>query len=165
MCMKYVNASTRCYKSITSADNNIISYDIPFTSITHDNIDKEIAITKFTIVTNIDLLGTSNEKHKPENPLESKKTLDFIIRLTKCSNTDVERLGYDLDTFSIDLSQIYESGQVGKACFGFLNYTRTTSIDTLKLPGKTGKYVIKLLIKDSKDLDYTIQTMSQLTVV
>ncbi len=165
MCMKYVNASARCYKSITLVDNNIMSYDIPFISIRHDNIGTQIAISKFSIVTSIDLLGTSNEEHKAENPLESKRTLDFIIRLTKCCSDDNKRIGYDLDHFSINLADIYETEQVGKACFDFLNYTRTTNIDRLDLPGGLGKYVIKILIKDSEDKNYTIQAMSQLIVV
>ena len=60
---------------------------------------------------------------------------------------------------------MYETDQVCKACFDFLNYTRTTKIDKIELPGGSGKYVIKILIKDSEDQNYTIQTMSQLVVV
>ena len=165
MCMKYVNASVRCYKSITSAENNVMSYNIPFTSIRHDNIGAQVAITKFVIVTNIDFLGTNNEEHKTENPLESRDTLDVIIRLTKCTNDDSKRIGYDLDCFSIDLAEIYEADQVNKACFDFLNYTRTTNIDQIELPGGLGKYVIKILIKNSKEEKYTIQSMLQLIIV
>lgn len=164
MCMKYVNASARCYKSITSVGNNVVSYDIPFTSIRHDNESDLISIGKFSIITNIDFLGTSVEEHKKDNPLESRKTLDFIIRLTKCSNDVEKRIGYDLDCFSIDLNEMYETGQVNTACFDFLNYTRTTNVDKLDLPGGVGKYVIKVLIKDSEEKDYTIQAMSQLIV-
>lgn len=163
--MKYVNASSRCYKSITSVDNHVMSYDIPFTSIRHDKVDGQIAISRFVIVTNIDLLGTSNTEHALENPLESKNTLDFIVRLTKCSNDNNKRIGYDLDCFSINLAEICEADQIGKACFDFLNYTRTTKIDKLELPGGTGKYVIKILIKNSEDENYTIQSMSQLIVM
>lgn len=165
MCMKYVNASARCYKSITSIENNVMSYDIPFISIMHDNDTAGVAISKFAIVTNIDFLGTNNENHKCNNPLENKRTLDFIIRLTKCSIEENERIGYDLDSFSINLAEMYKTNQVNKACFDFLNYTRTTKIDKLELPGGVGKYVIKILVKDSEEKDYTIQAMSQLIVV
>ena len=165
MCKKYVNASARCYKSITSVDNNIISYDIPFTSIRHDNEGDGISIGEFAIVTNIDFLGTNNELHKGENVLESKKILNIIIRLTKCSSDDSKRIGYDLDCFSINLAEMYSTDQINKACFDFLNYTRMTLIDKLDLPGGIGKYVIKVLVKDSEEKDYTIQTMSQLIVV
>lgn len=164
MCMKYVNASARCYKSIRIEENNVMSYDIPFISIRHDNIGEQIVISKFVIVTSIDFLGTNNEEHKSENPLESRRTLDFIIRLTKCSSDGSKRIGYDLDRFSINLAELYEKDQVGKACFDFLNYTRTTNIDMIELPGGLGKYVIKILIKDSEDENYTIQAMSQLIV-
>lgn len=165
MCMKYVNASARCYKSISTADNSVVSYDIPFTSIRHDDNGVEASIAKFSIVTNIDFLGTSNEIHKSENPLESRKKLDFIIRLTKCSVEKEKRIGYDLDSFSVDLDDMYEDNQVNMACFGFLNYTRTTNVDKIVLPGGMGKYVIKILIKESEKADYTIQSMSQLTVL
>lgn len=165
MCMKYVNASARCYKSITSVENQVMSYDIPFVSIMHDNDATGVAISKFAIVTNIDFLGTNNEAHKHENPLEAKRTLDFIIRLTKCSGDESKRIGYDLEHFSINLAEMYETNQVDKACFDFLNYTRTTKIDKLTLPGGVGKYVIKVLVKDLEEKDYTIQAMSQLFVV
>lgn len=165
MCMKYVNASARCYKSITTVENSVMSYDIPFISIMHDNDVTGVAISKFAIVTSIDFLGTNSEEHKCKNPLESKKTLDFIIRLTKCSADDSKRIGYDLERFSINLAEMYEMDQVNKACFDFLNYTRTTKIDKLELPGGVGKYTIKILVKDSEEKDYTIQAMSQLIVV
>lgn len=164
MCMKYVNASAKCFKSITIAGNSVVSYDIPFTSIRHDD-GVSMSIGKFSVVTNIDFLGTANEEHKSENPLESRKTLDFIIRLTKCDTEKEKRLGYDLDSFSINLSDMYDNNQVSMACFGFLNYTRTTNIDRIALPGGTGKYVIKILIKDSLEDDYTIQSMSQLVIL
>lgn len=165
MCKKYVNVSARCYKSITSVENNVMSYDIPFTSIRHDDDGASVSICEFSIVTNIDFLGTNVEAYKKENPLENRRTLDFIIRLTRSSSDANKRIGYDLDCFSIDLAELYEMGQVDTACFDFLNYTRTTNIDKLDLPGGVGKYVIKVLIKDSEEENYTIQAMSQLIVV
>lgn len=165
MCKKYVNVSTRCYKSITTIENSVISYNAPFTIIRHEDCGEGVAISDFAIVTDIDFLGTNNEEHKKENPLESRKKLDFIIRLTKCSLDERERIGYDLASFSIDLNELYEAGLVNKACFGFINCTRTTNVDKLELPGGLGRYVIKVLIKDSEDKEYTIQAMSQLNVV
>ena len=165
MCKKYVNASTRCYKSVTSVNNNVVSYDIPFTSIRHVNDGAVTIVENFSIVTIIDFLGTNNECHKRSNPLECKRTLDFIIRLTKCSNDESKRIGYDLDCFSINLAEMYKANQFDRACFDFLNYTRTTNVDRLELPGGTGKYVIKILVKDSEEEDYTIQSMSQLTII
>lgn len=165
MCMKYVNVAARCYKSIALVDNNVMSYNIPFTNIQHDVVDGQIAVGSFVIITNVDILGTGKEEHKTENPLESGRTLDFIIRLTKCSNEEDKRIGYDLDHFSINLCEMYETGQVSRACFDFFNYTRTTNVDKVFLPGGKGKYVIKILIKDSEDENYTIQEMLPLTIV
>lgn len=165
MCKKYVNASVRCFKSITLDGDKIVSYDVPFVQIRLDTDTSEISISNFYLVTTIDFLGTNNESHKKENMLESKKKLDFIIRLTKCSPDENQRIGCDLDTFSIDLNDMYEKRQVNQACFGFFNYTRNTKVDKLKLPGGSGKYVIKVLIKDADEKDYTIQSMSQLLVI
>ena len=78
---------------------------------------------------------------------ESKKKLDFIIRLTKCSPDENQRIGCDLDTFSIDLNDMYEKRQVNQACFGFFNYTRNTKVDKLKLPGGSGNMLLKYLSK------------------
>lgn len=165
MCMKYINVTTRCYKSITTEENNIVSYDIPFTSIRcNDDENGHIYINNFSIVTHINALGTNNDKHKNDNPLEKGRKLDFIIRLTKCSTDESKRIGYDLDSFTIDLGGIQESGKAERACFDFVNYTRTTNVDKLELPGGIGRYVIKVLVKDSEENEYTIQTMFQLTV-
>lgn len=165
MCVKYVNASARCFKSITSKENNVMSYDIPFVSIRSNNDENGVYINDFVIVTSIDFLGTNNEDNKKENLLENKKIVDFIIRLTKCSSKEEERIGYDLEEFSINLEEMYEKNKVNTACYDFLNYTRTTNVEKLYLPGGLGKYVIKVLIKDSEDTKYSIQTISQLMVL
>lgn len=165
MCKKNVNAIIRCYKSITTVDNNIMSYDIPFKSIKHDTNSSIMSVSDFNVVCQIDFLGTADDSHKKNNPLENKATLDFILRLTKCSSDESKRLGYDLDNFSIDLNQMYQASQVDTACFDFLNCIRTTRVDRLELPGGTGKYVLKLLIKDATEDEYSIQTMSSLIIV
>lgn len=165
MCEKYINATTRCYKSATYIDDYIRSYNVPFSDISHDTDANGDSIGDFILVTMIDFLGTGNEAHKEENPLESRKKLDFIIRLTKCSSDKDKRIGYDLDTFSIDLDELHKKNQVNQACFEYLNYTRTTKVDKLVLPGGVGKYVIKVLVKESDKDGYSIQTMSPLVVV
>lgn len=63
MCMKYINASVRLFNSVTVVENSVMPYNIPFTSIIHDNNKKGIAINKFSIITNIDFLGTNNAEH------------------------------------------------------------------------------------------------------
>lgn len=165
MCKKNVNAVIRCYKSVSTMDNHIMSYDIPFTSIKHDDVEDTMTISDFNIVTNIDFLGTNNIEHKKNNPLEKRKKIDFILRLTKCSSDESKRIGYDLDTFSIDMKEMYDSAQVNTACFDFLNCTRTTKVDSLGIPGGTGKYVLKLLIKYEDEKEYTIQAMTSLVII
>jgi len=94
-----------------------------------------------------------------------KFTIDFIIRLTKCNKLEEKRLGFDLDCFSINLKEMARCGQIENACFDFMNYTRITNIDQLDLPGESGKYVIKVLVKNSEDQTYTIQLMISLTIL
>lgn len=165
MCMKYINTTATCFKLVTMDNNKIIAYNAPFNSIKSIEENNELFLDKFSIVTQIDFLGTSSPEHKADNPLEMKKRIDFIIRLTKCDPIIENRLGRDLDCFTINLAEMYEKDQVDKACFDFLNYTRITNIDKIDLPRGTGKYVIKVLIKNSEDKEYSIQSMTKLLII
>lgn len=164
MCMKYINTTAMCFKSVSMENDKIISYNAPFKSIKSSD-NGGISVDAFSIVTQIDFLGTNNETHKYENPLEQKQHIDFIIRLTKCDKDEEKRIGLDLDLFSIDLEDMYEKNQVDMACFGFLNYTRITNVNKLSLPGGIGKYVIKVLVKDSNTNEYAIQSMTSLNIL
>lgn len=165
MCMKYVNATATCFKLVTMDNNKIIAYNAPFNSIKSIEENNVLSLDNFSIVTQIDFLGTSSPEHKIDNPLETKKNVDFIIRLTKCDHIEENRLGRDLDCFSINLKEMYEKHQVDKACFDFFSYTRITNVDNLDLPRGTGKYVIKVLIKDSESTEYSIQSMTKLVIM
>lgn len=165
MCMKYVNANVNCFKSIDMDNNRILSYNAPFESIKSTNDSETLLVNNFTLVTQINFLGTNNPEHLVENPLEQRRTIDFIIRLTKCTKIEENRIGFDLDSFSINLSDMTEQEEINLACFGFLNYTRITNINQLDIPGGLGKYVIKVLIKDSDESEYSIQSMSKLTIM
>ncbi|MCM1246367.1 MAG: hypothetical protein NC293_12065 [Roseburia sp.] len=163
--MKYVNANTTCFKSVIMDGDKIVSFNAPFEVIKATNIDNTLFIEDFSLVTQIDFLGTSDSEHKMENPLEQKKTVDFIVRLTKCTRKEEDRLGFDLDSFSIDLEDIYKKEKVDTACFDFFNYTKITNVKRLDLPCGDGKYVIKVLIKGSEEEEYSIQSMTQLTIM
>lgn len=165
MCMKYINATATFFKSITIENNKIISFNAPFSSIKSTDEKSGLSIDDFAIVTQVDFLGTNNPSHVVENPLEQKKMIDFVIRLTKCDKLEEKRIGFDLDSFTINLAEMYEKEQVDLACFGFLNYTRITNVDHLDLPGGTGKYVVKVLAKDSGGKEYSIQSMTKLIIV
>ena len=166
MCMKYINTTVTCFKSINIENNKIISFNAPFNNIKSTSDDKgKLLVDDFSVVTQIDFLGTNNFERKSENPLEQKKTIDFVIRLTKCNKDLEKRIGVDLDAFSINLNDMHEKKQVDFACFGFLNYTRITNVTQLDLQGGTGGYVIKVLVKDSESSDYTIQSMTKLTIL
>lgn len=164
MCMKYVNASIRCYKSATAVNGVVTAYESPFVKIKCIPEDDKIFIKDFYVVTAIDFLGTNNSEHYADNPLAQKGKYDFIIRITKCSADEDERIGYDLRTFSIDIDDMYLNNLVEKACFDYANVTKTVYVDSLELPGGTGRYVIKVLVKKAEDTRYSIQSMAPLFV-
>ena len=165
MCMKYVNTTATCYKSVVVENNAIVAFNAPFDAIKASSENDTLYIDDFSIVTQIDFLGTNTNEHKIENPLEQNKVVDFIVRLTKCNKDDDKRIGSDLDKFSVDLGEMREKNLVTTACFDFLNYTRVTNVNRLELPGGPGRYVLKVLIKMSEDEEYTIQSMTSLNVL
>ena len=166
MCMKYVDANTTCYKSVTMDGDKIVSLNAPFEVIKSTSADGTSFIGDFFLITQIDFLGTNDPQHKQENPLEQKRTIDFIIRLTKCSK-EQEHQCVDLDSFSINLEEMYKNHKVCTACFDFFNYTKITNVNKVVLNNDNDsvKYVIKVLIKDSEDTEYSIQSMTQLIIV
>ena len=164
MSMKYINATAACFKSVSINNNKIVSYNAPFNQIHAVTENDTPVIDSFSIVTQIDFLGTDSSLQKADNPLEMRTTEDFIIRLTKCDPDEANRLGRDLDSFSIDLAEMYEKERVDRACLDFLSYTRITNVKKLDLPKGAGEYVIKILIKDAEDEDYSIQSIMKLTV-
>lgn len=165
MCMKYINANAMCFKSVIIENNQIVSFTAPFNAMKSVNDEEGISTDDFAIVTQIDILGTNNSENKTENPLESGRTLDFKIRLTKLDRIEENRLGFDVDNFSIDLTEMKENKRTEKACFEFFNYTRMTQINKLHLPAGTGRYVIKVLVKYAEDEEYQIQSMTGLSIL
>lgn len=75
MCMKYINANATCFKSVVMDGNKIVSFNAPFELIKSTEIDGVLYIEDFSLVTQIDFLGTSDPAHKQNNPLEHKKPL------------------------------------------------------------------------------------------
>ena len=165
MCMKNVNANAMCFKSVVIENNQIVSFTAPFNAMKSLSDENGICTDDFSIVTQIDILGTNNRESKAENPLESNRQLDFKIRLTKLDKVDEKRLGFDIDNFSVDLAEMKEMSKTEMACFEFFNYTRMTQIDKLHLPAGPGKYVIKVLVKYAEDENYQIQSMTGLTIL
>lgn len=165
MCMKYINANAMCFKSVIIENNQIVSFTAPFNAMKSVSDEEGIFTDDFAIVTQIDVLGTNTPKNKAENPLENGKKLDFKIRLTKIDKIDENRLGFDVDNFSIDLAEMKENNRTEKACFEFFNYMRMTQIDKLHLPAGPGRYVIKVLVKYAEDEYYQIQSMTGLSIL
>lgn len=132
--MGQINATVTCFKGITTKNNNIISFNAPFKAI--KSINNKLC--NFMVVTQICLM-------------DNEITLDFKVILTKCS----EDISYDLDSFCIKKE---ESSKISK------EYTRITNINNLSIPYGTGEYAIEILVKDHKDEEYTIQSMTKLEI-
>lgn len=166
MCMKYVNATTGCYNSITKLEDNIVSFNTPLNTLIAKETPDGTIIGDFFVVTHLNFLGTDNEKNKMKNILESRESVNIIIRLTKCDQDPKKRLGFDLDTFTIDFKEEDEKGRIDTACFDYYNHIRITDVKKLSLPEKTGNYVLKVLIKKVSDSEEktTIQAMSHIFV-
>ena len=99
------------------------------------------------------LLNKTSEKEL--SAIESKRNIDVIIRITKLSKEENDRLGFDVDRFTIDISDI----QIDLACFHYSNYNRITPIEKLSLPKGIGSYVIKVLTKFEDQENYSVQSM------
>lgn len=164
MCMKYLNATTCCYESVTLKGEKPISFNRPFNRIiATKQVDGTFAISGFSIVTQMSLLGTNTEANKAVNIIEQQGCIDVIIRLTKCDVDAEKQLARDLDIFKINIKEM--SNQIDRACYSFLNYTRITEISDVKLDAGIGNYVIKVLVKNEVDDNYTIQTMSSFQII
>ena len=168
MCMRYVNATARCYDSVLTRDNNtIVSFSGPFDRIEGQFQDGMVYVPNFAILTEIAIMGTAKDENKTINPVESGKTLHFTLRLTKCDKAPEKQMGLDLEKFDIDLKHLKESGRLSLACYHFYNELRVTRVNGIVFPEfDTGKYVLKILVNDTGNSDDDIiQSMTTFTVV
>lgn len=165
MCMKYLNATVSCYGSVSIHNNRILSLIEPFDviSATKDP-NGTISIKNFYVVTHINMLGTNKEDCKQNSTLEKRETLSVRIRLTKCDKDENNQRYFDLDTFTVDLKEEENKRNIHKACFDYFNYKRITPVESLALPYGSGKYVIKVTVKEPSQEKETIQTMTYLYV-
>lgn len=163
MCMKYVNVISTLYDSISTVSGNIASFNAPLNQIEIKDVNNP-EISNLTIVTDLNFLGTNDKSKIKDNVLINQDKVDIIIRLTKCDKNVQNRIGYDIDAFSIDFKKI-EKEQLETACFDFYNHTRITEIGKIPLVGGTGNYVLKVLIKKSSEKDYSIQFMRKLAII
>jgi len=161
--MKNLNVNACCYRNVSTQDNQVISYDQPFTGLKVSQKSDNCKFTtgSFAVVTQINMMGTNQEAHKVENPVEQRKSLDFIIRITKRDKNPEKQIGIDLDSFTIDLSQ----SSIEHACYPFFNYTRVTRVQDLELVGGTGFYIIKVLVKESDKEKWIIQSMNLVQMI
>ncbi len=164
MCKKYVNVTVDCFGDIESCDLEPIVFKYPFDKIITDKVCDSYRTKAFHLVTNINVLGTSDETKKKNNVLYMDDgKLDFIVRLTKCDPDTSKRSFYDLDEFQLNVKELRERNKVDGACFEFVNYSQITMVPPIDLQ-VPGMYVIKVLIKEGKEKDYSVQFIKKLIV-
>ena len=160
--MKNLNVNTCCYRSITTQDNQVVSFNQPFTGlVVNKTADGKLVTGSFVVSTQISLMGTNQDEQKLQNPLEQHKSVDFIIRITKRDRNPEKQIGLDLDAFTIDLSD----ASIEQACYPFFNHTRVTRVKDLELVGGSGHYIIKVLVKESSGEKWIIQSMNMVNMI
>lgn len=168
MCMKYVNAITRCYNSISQNDKGqILSFNNPFDTISGYFESGHTFIRNFFIQIELTIMGTANEANKSENPISRRDVLHFTIRLTKCDSEPKKRLGIDIDKFDVNIGELEDKGLLSKACYPFYTCMRVINVKEIEFPTfDNGKYVLKILVRTTDNPeDDTIQSMSELKVL
>lgn len=154
MCMKYVNANVFCFGSVGS---NLAGRAVYKASLDKVRAAKKssgkFVIDNFDIVAFLNIRGSSEKEHS-QSPLDQKKKLDFMIRLTKVDEEASNRKSYNLRQFYVDFSKPL---QLQHACFDYYERTEIIHVDKLVVD-TTGKYVIKVLVKTDPNSDvYDVQ--------
>lgn len=161
MCMKYVNVNVQCFdvNPLRLGRGNILASLIDTVRCTHIKKGDVCRLDSFSIITFINIRGTG-KGNNPDNPVDGKKTLNFKVRLTKLSKDVESQTSYDLRDFSIDLSK---SDIRHKACFEYCEVIEAINVSGLLLD-EPGKYVIKILVKDSEADLYDVQVVHPIDV-
>lgn len=165
MCKKYVNANLTCFKSIVMDNDVPLAFRNPFDEVSVEKCSNGMyTVDGFQILSNINILGTADEDKQKDHILyRPNGKLNFVIRLTKCDPDPNKRIYYDLDSFTVDITELRENHQVDGACFDFVNYARITNVPNFKVE-KFGSYVVKLLIKENTEQDYSVQFIKKLMI-
>ena len=165
MCKKYVNANLTSFESIVSENETPLVFRNPFDEIkAQKNVDGSYQINSFQILSNINILGTDDISKKQDHILyRANGELDFIIRLTKCDRDPDKRFYFDLDEFTINIKELRDAHQVDGACFDFANYARITKVLSFAVDCP-GTYVVKLLIKENTEEQYSVQFIRKLVI-
>lgn len=161
MCKKYINSTLSFFKSITMENQKILALNAPIDVVPIIEKNNKSYIDEFIILIQTNILENSKQIN---NPITDDEQLDFIVRLTKCSKNKNERLGYDLNKFTINIKELKDNNMLDKACFRFYNETRSITVSDIPLDVEEGDFVIKLLVKGKNDDDYSIQSMRKIRI-
>lgn len=169
MCMKNVNATSKLYDYVEFGDgetgNSIFQNQFDVIVAKFDE-NRHPYIGNFYVVSDINMLGTTSEADQSENIINAKKNVEFKIRVTKISSDANSQYSWNIDTFSIDLS---EEGMIHDACVPYANFTKVSKVTKIQLKPNDycGNYVVKILIRtstNSNDNLWVVQSISHLSV-
>ena len=164
--MNYINATTRCYSSVLfDGQGKIVSLNNPQDSFLGEFLENgDVSVGNFYIQTEITVMGTNKED--ADNPINDNMNLHFTLRITACDSDPQKQTYNDIDEFDIDLGKLKEDHRLIIACYPFLSTFRITGVKKILLPpSKTGKYVLKVLVRTTNNPeDNCIQSMSPFNI-
>lgn len=161
MCMKYVNVNVQCFdlNPLRLGGNNVLSSLVDTIHCTQQKKNNKYKLENFSIIVFVNVRGTG-KGNNPDNPVDGRKNLDFKVRLTKLSKNVETQTSYDLHSFKMDLSK---SEIRHKACFEYCEAIEAINVSGLLLDDP-GKYVIKILVKDSETQLYDVQLVHPIDI-
>lgn len=165
MCMKNVNAIISTYGEVSNQDT-IFSLSRPFDMIVPSIENEKICTPEFCLYTEIQLLGTNQEKDKKENLINTKTNVRVLIRATKkASGVEENFISSILDSFVITVT---DSSISHDACIEYITSKKLTKVDLATAFGNDfeyGVYVIKVLLQPQNAQDKNIWNLQALTTV
>ena len=162
MCMKSVNATIDLFASVKTGDCEVFS--MPFDTIRCIIEENILYISDFYIVSNFNLMGTTDAQRKVQNIVENLGNLQCLIRLTKISGDPKKRLSWDIDRFDIDCSN--KENRFEEACVACVNFKKITKVNRIVLSDEyIGQYALKVLVRCSDEDKWEVQTIKRLTVI
>lgn len=163
MCMKNINATLNMFASV-NRNGDYVSFSVPFDTIRCIIKDNIAYISDFFIVANLNLMGTTKPEFKKDNIVENKKKLCCLIRLTKISQNEEERISWDVERFEVDSSD--KAIRFDDACVPCVNYRKTIEVKDIEMTDEyRGDYALKLLVRADESEKWQVQSITRLTVI
>lgn len=172
----YVNAIITPYAKVIldGKTGAILSLTGPLNTLrTIVGRDGNACLQRFDTITDMTFLGTVGGVWVKDNPICCGRTIDVIIRLTRCSDKPEERVYIDLDCFSVDLAQARRDGKLSQGSMEFYSICRLSHFPELsiRLPSSSdgptfGLYELKVIVQERDTATpLTVQGISAVHII